>query len=224
MDGTGILELFTIAPSRAGLWLALSFLLAGATTVATRLAAPELERPVRIVRWVQVPYLGLLLGGLSPRFMGLSKLDWASGLFVGVVLLSGLLFLLVLIRISLHSDRDVQNVFTRGSTASPFLLIENSAQEFHWCFLRGAVWELLLSNLSASQSSGYWAVWIAAALALPGIAIHPKAASERVLTTFTLATTSVIFVLTRNFWLCLILHLGLRMILRWREPSQHQAA
>ena len=93
---------------RAGLWLALSFLLAGIATGVTRAIAPDLERLVRVVRWVQIPYIGLILGGLSPRLMGLTNVDWVSGFRVGVVALAGLLVLLFLIRTWLNFDRSVE--------------------------------------------------------------------------------------------------------------------
>ena len=95
MDGSWLLEQLTQLSAGAGLWLALSFLLAALTSGVTRFVAPDLERLVRVVRWVQLPYIGLILGGLSPRLMGLTEIDWASGLRVGVLLLTGLLTLLV---------------------------------------------------------------------------------------------------------------------------------
>ena len=210
---------------RAGLWLALSFLLAGIATVVTRKNAPDLERLVRVVRWVQVPYIGLLLGDLSPRLMGLSEIDWSSGFSVGVVALAGLLVLLFFVRIWLQMSADAPNPNAPMGSFSSLSLIENSAQEFHWCFLRGAVWDLLISLASPPQSPQYWAVWIGAAIALPGIYIASKSHSDRLMSTLVLVTTSSVFLFTRSFWLCCLLHLGLRVILLWRQqPTRQRAA
>lgn len=223
MVGPWLLGQMTWSPTGAGLWLALSFLLSGTATLVTRLYAPELERLVRVVRWVQIPYFGLILGGISPRLMGLSVIGWDSRNIVGVVVLSGLLVLLVLIRIGLHTENSQSGAFTlTGRSWSPSL-IESCAQEFHWCFLRGAVWDFLLSFMSASLSPHYWAVWIGAAISLPGIYIQPLPLSDRLLTTVVLLTTSSLFLITQSFWLCCLLHLGIRVILLWSKPSRQRA-
>ena len=216
MDSTFVLEQLTAPPTRAALWLALSFMLAGTATVVTRLVSPELDRLVRIVRWVQVPYFGLILGGLSPRLMGLSVLGWDSRHTLGLVVLACLLVLLVLIRIRLHAEPDqVDRVSLTSQTLSPSL-IESCAQEFHWCFLRGAVWELLYYSLSASLSPQYWAVWVAALISLPGIYVQPSPLSDRLLTALILAATSSLFLVTQSYWLCCFLHMGIRVILVWK--------
>lgn len=224
MDSSWLLEQLTLFSAGAGLWLALSFLLAALTSGVTRFVAPDLERLVRVVRWVQLPYIGLILGGLSPRLMGLTEIDWASGLRLGVLLLAGLLTLLVMIRIGLHTDKELPQGTPLRSRASSLRLIESSAQEFHWCFLRGAVWELLLSLPAAQQSAQYWAVWISAALALPGIALHRRQTSDRLIAALALATTSTLFLFTRNFWLCWLLHLSIRVIFLWSQPDRQNAA
>ena len=220
MDGSWLLEQLTLSPLRAGSWLMLSFLLAGVTTGVTRLVAPELEFIVRLVRRVQLPYIGLILGGLSPRLMGLTELDWAERFSIGVALLFGVLILLALIRIWLHTDQEQLPVRATHSTSSGLLLLEGSAQEFHWCFLRGAVWELLFSLPSAPEPPQYWAIWIGAALALPGISIQREQISDRLITLLILVTTSSLFLYTRNFWLCWLLHLCMRIILQWQQPTR----
>ena len=220
MVGTWLLEQLTASPTRAGLWLVLSFMLSGTATLVTRLIAPELERTVRVVRWIQLPYLGLILGGLSPRLMGLTDIGWDSRYIVGVVLLSGLMFLLVLIRIWLHTETSqIGAIALTGRSWSPSL-IESCAQEFHWCFLRGAVWDILIFLASASLSPHYWAVWIGAAISLPGIYIQPVPLSDRLLTTLVLVATSSLFLVTQSFWLCCLLHAGIRVILLWSQPAR----
>lgn len=220
MDGPWIWEQLIVSPVSASLWLALSFLLAVVSTLAAKTVAPGLERPVRIARWVLVPYLGLLLGGLSPRAFGLSDLDWAAGLKEGVVILAGLVALLALIRLGIEGQRREPALHPRRSVrALPFQAVENAAREFHWCFLRGAAWEILLAMPFSAGATTYWAVWLAAALALPGIFFHPGPHSDKLISTLILGSTAGLFFLTRNFWLCLLLHLCLRAILQWRRPA-----
>ena len=218
------MEQLTSFPPRPGQWLALSFMLAVLSGGAARLFAQDAARIVRLIRWVLVPYIGLILGVLSPRLMGLSDVDWGLGLRVGVVLLAGMVALLVIIRIGLHTDQTRLPATPLSGRSSGFLLPEGSAREFHWCFLRGAVWELLLSSPPAFQIPQYWALWISAALSLPGIFVHSRHSSERLTTAVILLATTTLFLYTRNFWLCWLLHLGIRGILQWGFPLRQQAA
>ena len=82
-----------------GFWLALSVLaLPIIYTVGRR--APARARPwLAAGRWVLIPYAGLLTGGLSPRFLGLSKINWATTLSLGVAMLSGVLLAAALVRL-----------------------------------------------------------------------------------------------------------------------------
>ena len=218
-----LIDLLTSPATRAGLWLALSFALAGIATLITRLVAPELERTVRVARWIQVPYFGLILGGLSPLLMGLTVVGWDSRYTFGLVVLVCLLVLLVLIRIGLHTETDsFDAIALTGRSLSPSL-IESCAQEFHWCFLRGAVWELLYINAPTLSAPQYWAVWIGAAISLPGIYFHPASLSDRLLMALVLVATSSLFLVTQSFWLCCLLHMGIRITLLWNQPTREQA-
>ncbi len=216
------MDLLTVPPTRAAIWLALSFMLGGTATLVTRLVAPDLERFVRIVRWVLVPYFGLILGGLSPRLMGLTVVGWDSRYTLGLVVLVGLLVLLLLIRIRLHTEADAFHAVALTSRSWTPSLIESCAQEFHWCFLRGAVWELLYLGAPTLLSPQYWAVWVGAAFALPGIYFHPASLPDRLLTALVLIATSSLFLITQSFWLCCFFHLGIRVILLWNQPTQQR--
>lgn len=223
MVGTWLLEQLTDSPTGAGFWLVLSFMAAGSTALLARLFAPELGRPVRIARWVMVPYFGLILGGLSPRLMGLTVVGLDSRFIVGVVVLAGLLVLLVLIRIWLHTETGPFGATGLAGRAWSPSLIESFAQEFHWCFLRGAIWDLIPLFASSSQSPQYWAVWIGAAIALPGIYSSSAPLSDRLLTTMVLLTTSSLFLITQSYWMCCLLHLSIRGILQWNQPARQGA-
>ncbi len=218
-----LVEQFAASPLGAGPWLTLSFVLAGVATIVTRMVAPKLEQSVRTARWILVPYVGLLFGALSPRLMGLGSTDWASGLIVGVVAVSGLFALLALIRIWLETDTEATGALAYIGQSSGPSLIESCAQEFHWCFLRGGVLDLLLTLVSPSPSPQYWAVWIAAAISLPGVFVRSSAQSDRLLAVLILLTTSSLFLFTQSFWLCCLLHLGIRFILLWGTPERQGA-
>ena len=218
MDIAWILEQLSAAPTRAGLWLASSILLAGFTSGLARLFAPGLERTVRVVRWVSLPYLGLVVGDLSPRSMGVSYLDWSLGLRVGLVVLAGMLALLVIVRIWLHSERGLPPVERSAGPFSLMMWIESSAQEFHWCFLRGASLDLLISFPAPDQVVQYWSTWLGAALAVPGVILHSRGNSNRLISAAILLSTTSLFLYTRNFWLSWLLHAGIRAVLQWRQP------
>lgn len=218
MDIAWIWEQLSAAPARAGLWLASSFLLAGLTAGLARLFAPDLERTVRVVRWVSLPYLGLVVGELSPRSMGVSYLDWSLGLRVGLVVLAGMLALLVIVRIWLHSERNIPQSERSPGPFSLMMWIESSAQEFHWCFLRGASLDLLISFPTPDQVVQYWSTWLGAALAVPGVILHSRSNSNRLISAAILLSTTSLFLYTRNFWLSWLLHAGIRAILQWRQP------
>ncbi len=224
MDITWIWEQLTGAPTGAGHWLALSFLLAGLTAGLARLFAAELEGTIRVVRWITLPYLGLLLGELSPRAMGISYIDWSLGLRIGLVVLVGMSVLLAIVRTWLHNEKSPP---PGGRSPGPFPLItwiESGAQEFHWCFLRGAALELLISLPAAGQPPQYWSTWLGAAFALPGVILHSRQSSDRLATAAILLSTTSLFLYTRNFWLSWLLHAGIRAVIQSRQPpSQGQA-
>lgn len=218
MDISWIWEQLTAVPTRAGLWLASSFLLAGLTAGLARLFAPDLERTVRVIRWVSLPYLGLIVGALSPRSMGVSYLDWSLGLRVGLVMLAGMLGLLVIVRIWLHSERNLPSDERSPGPFSLTMWVESSAQEFHWCFLRGASLDLLISFQASDQVLQYWSTWLGAALAVPGVILHSRSNSNRLISAAILLSTTSLFLYTRNFWLAWLLHVGIRAVLQWRQP------
>ncbi len=97
------------------------------------------------LRWLAVPYVGLLVGGLSPRRMGLSQIDWLAGAGWGVGMILALLGLLWLIQsgdLNLHKSRATAGTIPQPGPAS-FVVLISGLQEFHWAFLRGGLWSLL---------------------------------------------------------------------------------
>lgn len=191
-------------PLRPGFWLLLSFGLSLLALVAGRVLPPHYRWWLRVGRWTLTPYLGLLVGGLSPRLMGLSGLDWVAGLGLGVGLIFAIWLFLALFQATLH--REESDPHRPGGLPIWQLLTDAGAQEFHWTFLRGAVWELLLALPAPPELPGYWAVWLATALALPGVFAHPRQTPQQLIRLLLLLTTAVLFFYTRNFYLCWLLH------------------
>ena len=104
--------------------------------------------------------------------MGLSNLDWQSSLSLGIGLIFATLVLLTLVRATVDRQDDpaapestADGVAPSGSTtlfsrlAGTTLLA--AVEEFHWCFLRGAIWELLLALPHPPNLPAYWTVWLA---------------------------------------------------------------
>ncbi|MBI3958802.1 MAG: hypothetical protein HY328_08335 [Chloroflexi bacterium] len=205
-----------LSPLRPGFWLLLSFGLSGLTLMAMRFLSEESVWRLRVGRWVLTPYLGLLAGGLSPRLLGLSDIDWVAGLELGVGLIFAIWLLLALVRATLH--RENATIDTPPPTARPLLerVVWAGAQEFHWVFLRGAIWEMILALPTPSIVPAYWAIWLASALALPGIFVQYRHISQRFIAGMLLITTAILFFYTRNFFLCWLLHASVELLLGQR--------
>jgi hypothetical protein len=87
------------------------------------------------------------------------------------------------------------------------------AEEFFWSFLRGAFWEIALTLPNVVEVPAYWAVWMAALLALPLVIVLQPSGSRRLAKLTILVVTSVVFFFTRNFWLCWFLHAAIWLLL-----------
>jgi hypothetical protein len=191
----------------------------------------RLERRWRVLvaRWLLIPYLGLLAGGLSPRLLGLTDLDWLSSLGFGLGLVVMLLALLLIVRMSTlgqaqESDpavpvasiqQEEAKLIGQHLATSPYLaqILASGAEEFHWSFLRAACWEMLLGLPTPPALPIYVAIWLAALLATAEILLLPATVAQRFAKLVVLATTSILFLYTRNFWLCWFLHASMWLLL-----------
>ena len=191
-----------------------------------------------IGQWILVPYLGLLSGGLSPRLMGLAYLDWPATLGLGSGLVFVMLLLLVTVRAAVElSDRYPGETQSQPAAYAPavdqavassapawrtilLVIFLSGAEEFHWVFLRGAVWEILLTAPVTLELPAYWAIWIAAALVLLETALRRPSFEQWLLQIAVLTTTSILFLYTRNFWICWILHSAAVLILITSSRTQ----
>lgn len=213
-----------LTPTAPGFWLALSLLtLPVALIVGARLSARG-RRWLYAARWVLIPYTGLLAGGLSPRLMGLSKIDWAVTLSLGAALFFGLAALAFIVRTFMAATGGAEGVLVSEAradwAASVVMVLMIGAEQFHWSFLRGAIWELLLTwPQPLSERPAYWAIWIATLISLPGIWLQPVSAPHRLVKSALLIITAVVFFYTRNFWLSWLIHATAWFLLTQRIPQ-----
>jgi hypothetical protein len=211
--------------SAPGLWLLLAVAVTLAWGLLWGLIPLGSKDALGILRFVALPYVGLLVGGLSPRFMGLNGLDWLVSFSLGVGLILVILLALGFARITVAIANPL-NYGTPPTTSEPtalapaisdrarsplfstalYQIYRSGAEEFHWVFLRGALWELLLATPTPPTLPIYWAIWGAALLALPDILLTGQAPLYKLLKVVVLITTSILFLYTRNFWLCWMLH------------------
>ena len=218
-------------PQQPGGWLLVSWLLGlgGLMGVWLRPGWGQRIRRLGPLRWLLIPYVGLLAGGLSPRRMGLTEIDWLAGAGWGLGLLLAILALLLIQFGDLRKSRAA--VATPGPAS--FVVLMSGLQEFHWAFLRGGLWSLLhtLDGAAAGMPASllaqpaYWAVWGAAVLVgvelLAASTVRRIGLTEGLIQIFILLATSVLFLYTRNFWLCWLLHAGMRLLLaQWLTPLQ----
>jgi hypothetical protein len=189
------------------------------------------RRPLRNIRWFVIPYLGLLTGGISPRFMGLTGINWFASFGFGLVLIAAILAVVAIVRsvmafsVSATATASLTGAATTLSRSRPGQLRHESdrqkqyatafsisvlnigAEEFHLAFLRSALWELLLTFPVTMTQAGYWSAWAALTLALPEALSYPGTVTQRFCKGALLVATTVLFIFTRNFWLCWLLHL-----------------
>lgn len=217
-----------LTPQAPGFWLILSLVtLPLVLIVAARLSRRH-QRWLYAARWVLIPYFGLMAGGLSPRLMGLSKINWATTLNLGIALLFGLMLLAIGVRIFIsvnsrstgEEDGRALGEPRSGWADMGLMILMSGAEEFHWSFIRGAIWELLLFWPQPLDGlPGYRAIWIATLITLPEIWMQPLAAPQRLVKSALLVMTAIVFFYTRNFWLAWLVHAIAWLVLTQRTPD-----
>lgn len=212
-------------------WLGATLLCGFGLLLIYRQTPAIYRRPLRNIRWFVIPYLGLLTGGISPRFMGLTGINWFASFGFGLVLIAGILAVVALVRtIMAFSVSPTAAVSTAVASTSlsrslapqplseperqkwyattfSISVLNIGAEEFHLTFLRSAIWEMLLTFSTTPIQTGYWAAWAALTLALPEALYYPATVAQRLCKGALLVATTVLFIFTRNFWLCWLLHL-----------------
>ena len=196
--------------SEPGFWLILAFGGAIVLIAARHYVSPPWRAWLAPSYWFFIPYFALLAGAVSPRLMGLFWIDWRTTFQVGAGLLlaSGLLAVLAWLFVRPRDETG------RGASGSQRVLGIGlaGAEEWFWCFLRAALWELALAAPQTRAAPLYLAVWGAALLALPLVLALQESGRLRIVKTAILVVTTVVFLFTRNFWLCWLIHASLAVL------------
>lgn len=176
----------------------------------------------RLLRLCIIPYLALLLGQISPRGMGLAGYDWSSSLSLGSLLVVAMFTLWIGVRaasdapsaeVAEQSALSTNSLSTWSEKGLLFLLA--GGLEFNWIFWRTICTQVLGTWLVPMQSPAYWGIAIATMIVLPDTLRATSSQVTRIMNVAILIATSVLFLFTRNYWLCWILHL----LLRWTTPQ-----
>jgi hypothetical protein len=182
--------------------------------------------------WLIGPgYAALLLGLLSPRLMGLSQAELGWNLGRGLLFAASALSVLLAAGLTYRRARPAQPPYltlSHGIALTILLVMEAGALQWQWAFYRSAMIEALAA--AAAPAPVYWGTWLAVVvLAFQGALSPilwrdlrtPGLAERRVLRAALLAATSVLYLLSRNFWLAWALHGAASAILEPRLVQPH---
>ncbi len=183
--------------------------------------------------WLILPgYAALLRGLLSPRLMGLSQIELGWTLGRGLIFAAGALLLLLAAGLSYrraHPTPSPYLTFSHGLALTTLLALEAGALQWQWAFYRSALIEALTA--AALPAPVYWGTWLAAGLLAVQGALNawlwhdlriPGLAERRVLRAALLGATSVLYLLSRNFWLAWALHGAAAAILEPRVAGDSE--
>lgn len=201
-----------------GLWLAVRLSGRGSRLDRLLRSLPgQLTQWMARVLWLVAPgYAALLLGLLSPRLMGLSQIELGWSLGQGLLFTGVALAVLLAAGLSQRRARPTAPPYrslSHGITLTVLLLIEAGALQWQWAFYRSAMIEGLAA--AGAPAAIYWGTWLAAGLVMVQGALspwmwrdlrRPGLAERRVLRAALLGITSVLYLLSRNFWLAWLLH------------------
>src|SRR4051794_29589192 len=112
-----------------GIWLLFSIITSLLSLILWQRAQPHWRAPFVIVIWIGIPYLGLLLGGLSPRLLGLSNIDWFISLGLGLGLIFVMLLLLMLVRATMSVPTRSNPPASIEVTTWFYQLVQHGAEE-----------------------------------------------------------------------------------------------
>ena len=214
-----------LSPYAPGFWLLVSILATTLLITVQELIPARWRGLVWFAHWLLIPYLGLLVGGLSPRLLGLAGHDWLAGLGLGLGLIFAVVILLTLARAitdlgvpasavsaGLSTATESSEPARLGWTTISSTMLWCGIEQFHWVFLRGGIWEMMQTLPNPPDLVGYWAIWWAAAVILVELLMLRPSIFPLLIQLVALMTTSILFFYTRNFWLCWVLHVAVHLL------------
>lgn len=209
------------------LWIAVSLITSLAVAIIRRKWTASQQYWVDNARWVLIPYIALLSGHLSPRLMGLTEFNWLSSISIGAGFITVVAILLTLV---LNNGTDLlqANQIPHGGQTQPDsslgttqqgktaaqLIVSGAAQQFHWAFLRSALWETLLRIGFTSPAAVNLGIWVGSLIAALELLLHKRNTVQRLVDLTTLLLTTILFFYTRNLWLCWVLHIMVSFLLK----------
>ena len=127
--------------SEPGLWLVVAFVAAIVLLVARHYVPSPWRAWLAPAYWFFIPYLALLVGAVSPRLMGLYWIDWRTTFQVGagLLLVIGLLALLAWLFVLPRAEAGAKV----GWSVRLVWIGLAGTEEWFWCFLRAALWEIM---------------------------------------------------------------------------------
>jgi len=217
----------------AMLWVAASIAIYALACITARLVErrgghPVLRQPwmapwsglarwLARILWLIIPgYLALLRGALSPRLMGLTQIDLGPELGYGALFTAAAIGLLLSAGLTYRRQRLLASPYPSHAMAISTtiqLILEAGALQWHWAFYRSAVSAALISVDMAQPV--YWGTWLGVGLLCAEGALNPYLwrdlrtpglAEARVLRAVLLLVTSVLYLISRNFWWMWLLH------------------
>lgn len=189
------------------------------------------QRWIDNIRWILLPYVGLLLGQLSPSLLGLTEIDWFSSLSLGTGFICLTAFLIMLVQGSStvpaqsrasQMHKRLQRTFHQNATISSLiaeLIVSTGAEQFYWSFLRGALWEVFLRAEYSAATAKYLGIWTAGLIATIELLLYNRHTISRLAGLLTLIVTTILFFYTKNFWLCWLLHFIVTTMLQQRRST-----
>ncbi len=181
------------------------------------------EQVGRLLYFVGLPYAALLTKSLSPIDLGLagntgpivgwSSIDWLAQL--NQVLVIGILALIPIGLAARQMARAGQplGVDVRSTGA---ILIDAAYDELHWAFYRAAPLILVTDVYWATLIGlGLVGVEVLVTLVRNGLGAQPEDRQSWLGQTLLLALSATVYILTRNVWLALVLHIVIEVALKF---------
>lgn len=180
------------------------------------------EQIGRLVYFVGLPYAALLAKTLSPIDLGIagntgpilgwSSVDWLNQLNDALVI--GLLALVPIglaARQMAHTGQPL-GVDVRSTGAT---LLDAAYAEIHWAFYRAAPF-IILDDVYAATLIGLGLVGVEllVTLAHNGLGTQPEDHQSWLGQVLLLALSATLFIMTRNVWLALIMHIAFELAIR----------
>jgi hypothetical protein len=225
------------------IWVLASMVIAVLTTLAFSPARAEhfrattggrlIESVAKLLYYVGLPYAALLVKSLSPIDLGLvgntgtllgwASVDWLRQINTWVILLVLALIPIGLAARSMARAGQPLGVDERSTGA---MMIDAAYAEIHWAFYRAAPLIILGEVYWATLIGlGLVGVEVLVGLVRNGLSARPEERQSWLGQMLLLAVSATLFILTRNTWLAVTLHIVIELALKgWSMRLARQTA